>query len=159
MGIKLFLDDIRKAPSKHWQTVTSYKEFTEQIKDKQDNLPEEISFDHDLGDINGEKEYTGYDCAKWLVEYCIDFDLDLPKFKVHSANPVGGENILKYLNNYKVHRKKDIDALRARVRKSGEIGGEMIDDVWVPTLDGLPITNEIRKNIIDDMGRYKKLFT
>ena len=34
----------------------------------QNGLPDFISFDNDLGIGNGE----GYDCAKWLVEYCMD---------------------------------------------------------------------------------------
>ena len=61
-----------------------------------------ISFDHDLADEHYLKqnsqefvEKIGYDCAKWLVEYCMDHYLDLPKFYCHSMNPVGKENIPK----------------------------------------------------------------
>ncbi|MDP9961886.1 cyclic-phosphate processing receiver domain-containing protein [Chryseobacterium lathyri] len=67
-------------------------------------LPEMISFDHDLADIHYLKpdsdeyaEKTGYECAKWLIEYCMDHYLDLPKFYCHSMNPVGKENILSLL--------------------------------------------------------------
>lgn len=71
-------------------------------------LPEGICFDHDLSyehysdDIIPEQyqEMTGYDCAKWLVNYCINNDLTLPSFNCHSANPQGKENILGLLNNY-----------------------------------------------------------
>lgn len=38
-------------------------------------------------------EKTGYDCAKWLVEYCLDNNLKLPKWNIQSANPVGKDNI------------------------------------------------------------------
>ena len=51
------------------------------------------------------KEKTGYDCAKWLVEYCLDNDLSLPKYQVHSMNPVGKKNILDYLSNFNIFKK------------------------------------------------------
>jgi len=48
-----------------------------------------------------DKYKTGYDCAKWLVGYCIDKNLALPLWNIQSANPVGKENINSLLNNYK----------------------------------------------------------
>ena len=47
---------------------------------------------------------TGYDCAKWLVEYCMDNDKDIPPYGIQSANPVGKENIDKLLKSYKNFR-------------------------------------------------------
>jgi hypothetical protein len=71
-------------------------------------FPEIISFDHDLSDRHYIDPYfqeyvekTGYDCAKWLVEHCMDNNLDLPKFYCHSMNPVGKNNIESLLNNFK----------------------------------------------------------
>lgn len=58
-------------------------------------LPREICFDHDLG-----YGKTGYDCAKLLVEYCMEHDCDLPKYYCHSNNPAGKANILGYLDSY-----------------------------------------------------------
>jgi len=46
-------------------------------------------------------EKTGLDCAKWLVDYCMDNNQKLPEYSVHSMNPAGGKNILEYLNNFK----------------------------------------------------------
>jgi len=60
-------------------------------------FPSFISFDHDLGD-----GLTGYDCAKWLVEYDLETGL-MPadfSFYVHSQNPVGASNIKNLLNSY-----------------------------------------------------------
>ena len=56
-----------------------------------------ISFDHDLG-----LGKTGYDCAKFLVDADISANILHTNFKfnVHSANPVGAENIRSYLSNY-----------------------------------------------------------
>lgn len=79
-------------------------------------MPDIISFDHDLSDVkelrislpieewfdlDSNKEYTGMDCAHWLVNHCLDNDLKLPVFFVHSANPCGYENIKGLLNNFK----------------------------------------------------------
>ena len=46
-------------------------------------------------------EKTGYSCAKWLIDFCIDKDLPLPEYFCHSLNPGGKENILSILKNYK----------------------------------------------------------
>ena len=109
---QLWLDDIRIPPSYDWLWVRTYEQFVEAIEDL--GCPDMISFDHDLGakvpvwwhredggyDKEIMNEQTGYDCAKWLVDYCMDNKTKLPSFKVHSANPVGKENIEKLLNNF-----------------------------------------------------------
>jgi hypothetical protein len=89
---KLYLDDLRPIPD-NYIGLRSYAEFVNHITDF--GLPDFISFDHDLG-----LEESGYDCAKWLVNYCLDNDYRLPQFNVHSQNPVGKENILSLLNNF-----------------------------------------------------------
>lgn len=114
----LFLDDIRYPHEvyqytkkdifliKDWDIVRNYEQFMNRIKER--GLPEIVSFDHDLADeyyLGPDSlhytEKTGYDCAKWLIEYCMDNGLDLPKFYCHSMNPVGKENILSLLKNFK----------------------------------------------------------
>ena len=60
-------------------------------------VPDEIHFDHDLGD--GE---SGFDCAKLLVQYCEDYGESLPEhYSCHSSNPSGHDNIISYLDSYK----------------------------------------------------------
>jgi hypothetical protein len=49
-----------------------------------------ISFDHDLG-----TDETGYTVAKYIERAVYDREISCPKWKVHSANPVGVENIRK----------------------------------------------------------------
>lgn len=98
---KLYLDDIRIPKTDGWDIVRSYDEFVNYIE--RNGLPDVISFDHDLADIHYDpstwvqgfkyKEKTGYDAAKWLCEYCFENSLPLPEWNVHSANPVGRENI------------------------------------------------------------------
>lgn len=118
MSYYLFLDDIRDPhttthvdlPVHSYTVVRSYNEFCSTIINR--GLPNYITFDHDLSDIHYQHiigdipydqfvEKTGYDCAKWLVEYCIDRDLPLPKYDCHSMNPVGKQNILSILDSYK----------------------------------------------------------
>jgi len=125
--MKLFLDDVRVPydvfkmiinpiyeNNEDWVIVKHYYEFVDYIKEN--DIPEFISFDHDLsfdhylsenqeGDIDyvSLKEKTGYDCAKWLVEYCLENNLTIPDYYVHSANPVGKKNIEGFLENAKKH--------------------------------------------------------
>jgi hypothetical protein len=127
--MKLFLDDIRQPkdacylvpnPALYWEDnwaiVKNYPEFCKWIKFN--GLPEIVSFDHDLADVHYEVDFddwndltadqlgveeTGLDCAKWLVEYCLDNGFKLPEYWVHSANPVGKKNIQGYLDNAKKH--------------------------------------------------------
>lgn len=115
-----YLDEAKTVPdgfaSIDW--VLNYEQFVKWIEKY--GLPTAISFDHDLADehytpeeywhpyevsksyqdAQTYQEKTGMDCAKWLVEYCMDNSKTLPKFYVHSANPVGADNILGILNNY-----------------------------------------------------------
>ena len=66
-------------------------------------------------DYNHISEKTGYDCAKYLVEkFYLEnpsrFDMDpeqkltgkisFPEINVHSANPIGSQNIISYINNF-----------------------------------------------------------
>lgn len=89
---KLYLKDLRPIPGEYIG-VRSYAEFVTYITDSV--LPDFIYFDHDLG-----LEESGNDCAKWLVDYRLDNNFRLPKFDVHSQNPVGKENILSLLHNF-----------------------------------------------------------
>ena len=129
-GTLLWLDDIRNPLEDNWLAfspitpteivwVKSYGEFTNWITEN--GLPEAICFDHDLGMEVAVKarskgmskrksrelkklEKTGYDCAKWLIDYCLDRDdHPLPLYNIQSANPVGKENIDGCLKHYNRH--------------------------------------------------------
>jgi hypothetical protein len=124
----IFLDDIRSirdiyhtAPNpEQWIVIRNYNDF---VKEIQREFPEFVSFDHDLADEhyhalikskgNSEafdidsknfKEKTGLECAKWLVNYCMEKDVDFPDYAVHSFNPIGAENIRCYIEGYKKFR-------------------------------------------------------
>lgn len=118
--IEQFAPEFKKSHHIIW--VLSFTEFTEWIE--KNGLPDKICFDHDLGEdvainlvakgVNKKKAReakklakSGYDCAKWLVDYCIDNKKEIPDWNVQSANPVGKENINGLLNNAKNHLNKN----------------------------------------------------
>ena len=127
MTYRLFLDDIRNPidayqytgfvpyRDNHWKIVRDYDQFVHYITrnyEKHDAFPSIIGFDHDLADehygadVNNDfQEKTGMDCAKWLVEFCMDNNLKLPDWFGHSMNPAGRENIDNYLLNYRKQEK------------------------------------------------------
>ncbi|MGK0446544.1 MAG: hypothetical protein ACJA2M_000313 [Polaribacter sp.] len=106
--------------------VKNYQEFVACMVKQPSIRPDFISFDHDLADehYTPEKywddyaaskayqdsrnytEKTGLDCAKWLIELCLDNNLNLPNFYVHSHNPVGADNINGLLNNFNKFKHK-----------------------------------------------------
>ena len=132
MNNKLFLDDVRnpidcilyikdKIYAEEWDIVRNYNEFINYITEN--GIPDLISFDHDLADEHYSptmygggslynhlysefKEKTGYDCAKWLCDYCSENGLPLPTYLIHSMNPVGRDNILGVLKTFEKFEKR-----------------------------------------------------
>ena len=125
--MKLFLDDERQPQQaalymqprigklnpiylEEWMVVKTYSQFVIAVS-KYHNEITHMSFDHDLANIHYNaltgkqsfeyREKTGYDCAKWLVEFYEEKKINLPIYFVHSMNPIGAENITRYLENYK----------------------------------------------------------
>lgn len=125
MKTLLWLDDIRNPKDIIWHNwiarnvgnpfeysitwVRSFDEFKDSIHKF---MPDVICFDHDLGEehytVNDPdnldytifEEKTGYDCAKWLIEYCLDKGEQFPNVFIQSSNPVGVENIRKLILNF-----------------------------------------------------------
>ncbi len=126
MKYNLLLDDYRtieqikarvNLPNNFCVLVTNYYDFVAHIEKHGLTDIEAISWDHDLGDkameeairnkfnafnydnLDGEK--TGYDCVKWLVNYCIENGLKITfQNFYHTANPVGAANMKSYINSY-----------------------------------------------------------
>lgn len=73
----------------------SFHEFEQALENGQFDV---VCFDHDLG---GQK--TGYDAAKLLVDTCHQKGWSLPECRSQSANPVGKNNILNYVENARKH--------------------------------------------------------
>jgi len=121
----LYLDDQRTPTNvlpgyEPWHIVRNYDEFVDWIT--KNGMPDFISYDHDLADEHIDdyfkqklsmgfqnpsyheyKEKTGLDCAKWLVNYCQNNNVQVTGCSVHSHNPVGATNIHSFLNGFKKH--------------------------------------------------------
>ena len=122
---RLYLDDVRTILDTGWIIVRSYDEFTQFIS--KNGIPELISYDHDLmfehieyynnnimNDINHSINYdsfkyeTGYDCAVWLIEYCLDNNIKMKcDTFIHSQNPAGAANIKSLIDNFYKFQKLD----------------------------------------------------
>ena len=130
--IKLYLDDWRTPVDTDWVVARDYDEFVALIKEHGLHNFTVISLDHDLGDEamreyfnNVESNYkldykninekTGLDCCKFLVDDSLDRNVPLPQIYVHSANPIGSENMLGYINNYLKNQKLPQSCVRINI--------------------------------------------
>jgi predicted AlkP superfamily phosphohydrolase/phosphomutase len=90
----IYIDDMRQPFIHNAIWVKSYDEAVAAMRNAVEvmNMPITltIDFDHDLGE-----EKTGYDFAKWLIEQNY-----IGKFRIHSMNPVGANNIRQLLKHY-----------------------------------------------------------
>jgi len=133
---KIYLDDVRTPHESDWTIVRNYEEFVDRITQIGDlSLIEVISLDHDLGDTamreyfknvspnytldyNNITEKTGMDCTKWLVNYAMDTNQELPLVVVHSANPIGSANMMGYINNFLMNSRKKQTCIRVQIPHS-----------------------------------------
>jgi len=109
---KFMPENRRQYSMENWVIVRNYEEFTNVIRSRFDSgeFPGLISFDHDLADVHYDpelfqesfeyKEETGADCANFVVKFCLDNELNLPEFYVHSANPLGAQRIYDNMKDY-----------------------------------------------------------
>lgn len=122
MSYNLFLDKSRvpadvtwvqlpKSPD--WVVVRNCLDF--KLRVASFGLPGFISFSHNLSaehnaidwskftipDYYSLENKTGYDCACWLIDYCVMYDKPFPDYAVHSQNTVGGEHIHSAVWAYK----------------------------------------------------------
>lgn len=113
-------------PNVNWHVVRSYDQFVAVISERgvpaqvtfdhdladmhykavanikpQEDEKFKIWMPDDEGGLNISVDYgtekTGYDCAKWLVDYCIENGVSFPAFYVHSMNPIGRKRIVDYI--------------------------------------------------------------
>ena len=130
--IYLYLDDVRTPLDPSWQVVRNYDEFVSHIRMWGLENYAVISLDHDLGeeamveyyrnvkrnnklDYTNIQEKTGLDCAKFLVDESFRTGINLPVIYVHSANPVGSENIMNIINSYLKSKELTEKCVRVKV--------------------------------------------
>ena len=146
----IYLDDVRTPINGdvEWIVVRNYNEFVSKVQEIGLENIDVISLDHDLGDsamneyfknvapnytldYNNITEKTGYDCAKWLVEYFYiknpnskyksrdvkqGSSFRFPKVFTHSANPIGSANIMGYINNFLMNEVQSQTCVRVQIQ-------------------------------------------
>lgn len=137
--INIFLDDIRFPNMSHnktkglgdsfshednWVIVRDY--FTlKHVIDTRFNEIKLISFDHDLACYLDGIEYTGKDAMDYLIDFCINNNVKLPDWYVHSDNTIGRNNIIQsalgYMKNIEM-----IDIYNFRYYNKGFINNRFI---------------------------------
>ena len=95
MTYNLYLDDLRNPPAdRDWLVCRSSQEALDRIVDI--GMPSFISFDHDLGEDD-----TTMIFLRRLVNEVWDEQTIIPDYQIHSANPVGVENIRSFMESWK----------------------------------------------------------
>lgn len=90
----MFIDDIRPPPSNEWIVVRSTNDALAYVEKY--GMPQFISFDHDLGEND-----TTMIFLRTLVNHVWNGKDTPPEYAVHSANPVGKENIISFMESWK----------------------------------------------------------
>ena len=87
--INMYVDDLRKCPE-GFELAKNIDEAIPYIKSGVVNI---LSLDHDLGESKGKVLPTGYDLVKQFCEY----GWEVKEIYLHTANPVGRENMYETL--------------------------------------------------------------
>ena len=144
---RIYLDDVRTPVESNWIVVRNYQEFVDKVNELGLDNIELVSLDHDLGDTamseyfnnvsknykldyNNINEKTGYDAAKFLVDFFYDNNVDrfqmsrkdkkdseikFPVVYVHSANQIGASNIMGYINNFYMNEGQPQTCVRVQI--------------------------------------------
>lgn len=110
-----FYNNLFKQYNVNFTWVKNYGAFVKEIEEK--GMPDLISFDYNLtyGGANAEgKVLTGIDCANWLIQYCKENGIPMPKCYVHSANKRYGPEMNNMLGLNE--NKKSIKISESRLR-------------------------------------------
>lgn len=106
--MKVWLDD-RRPPYPHpddWVWVRTPAEAIELLETGEVS---ELSLDHDLGLMEGDRELTGYDVVTWMERAVAREGFEPPRtIRVHSANPSAAARM-----------ERGIEAIRRLAERSG----------------------------------------
>lgn len=99
MTWKLYLDDVRdpKDPE-NWVVIRSSIMAVIACTERKE-LPEFMSLDHDLGDDDNTMRFLKELYYIWESQGADPEKI--PKYIVHSANPIGTENIISFMESWK----------------------------------------------------------
>jgi hypothetical protein len=91
----LYIDDLRNPPAdRDWVVCRSSQEALDLVMEI--GMPSYISFDHDLGEDD-----TTMIFLRRLVNEVWDGHTVIPGYQIHSANPVGAQNIRSFMESWK----------------------------------------------------------
>jgi hypothetical protein len=91
MSYTLFIDDERQVFDPTWVVARNVEEAKQIVRER--GLPSYMSLDHDLGG-----DETVMQFLHWLSqEY---YESGCPEYQIHSANPVGQQNIGAFLRSW-----------------------------------------------------------
>ena len=95
MTWNLYIDDIRFPPGdRDWLVCRSSQEALDRVAEM--GMPQFISFDHDLG----EEDTTMVFLCRMVNEVWDGVSVP-PDYQIHSANPVGAENIRSFMDSWR----------------------------------------------------------
>lgn len=95
MTWNLYIDDLRFPPAdRDWLVCRSTQEALERVAAM--GMPQFISFDHDLGESD-----TTMVFLRRLVNEVWDGTTSPPDYVIHSANPVGSQNIRSFMESWR----------------------------------------------------------
>ena len=112
----IFLDDERNPEDVYWIdyqhniqwfVVNRAVDFMFAVSNLEESVSEYcFSFDHDIQSYTlAGNEVTGYDCLKYLVDYCLNSGYRMPgKVWFHTQNPIGWKNMRSYYLNAVEHQ-------------------------------------------------------
>lgn len=118
---KLFVDDIRQPPDDTWTLARTVTEAIRYI-DLYGVSIEEISLDHDISlEVRVGNTYrpfpseeTYQPVARFITRYYEKLYSLSPKITLHTANPVGAEEMKKILSDFSVEIKLSEPAYRTK---------------------------------------------
>lgn len=91
----LYIDDLRFPPAdREWIVCRSSQEALDRVAEM--GMPQFISFDHDLG----EEDTTMVFLCRMVNEVWDGVSVP-PDYQIHSANPVGAENIRSFMDSWR----------------------------------------------------------
>ena len=83
----------------NWIIIRNYTDFVKVIDENIENI-NIVSFDHDIACFVGDKEFTGKDCADYLINKCIEKNIKFPNWFVHTQNIIGRQNVISSILTY-----------------------------------------------------------
>lgn len=97
LQINIYMDDVRVGPHNNgkmsgWNKWIIVRNIETVMHFLSLGVVNNLSLDHDMG-----CEQTGYDLVKWMAEYN---HWPNGKINVHSANPIGRDNMIATINRY-----------------------------------------------------------